>query len=590
MIRAPALRRTLPSIGKTDKVKLLLVACTVVLAGVLLIPIVAMVVGSFRGATAFPFSNTPFTFSTLSQAWSSLWSGDVLVNTVIFSAASVCLAFVLALPLAYITERTNLRWRGMLTTLIFVAMCIPGFAYALSWLLLANPQSGILNYLLRLAFGLSAPGPLSIYNLGGMIFVAGVGLVPSMWLLLAGLVRNYDETYEDAGRIAGGSPRRVWRRITLPLLRPGTGAVLLLFFIIGLQAVEIPVALGPASRVALLPEVVFQNVSPSSGALPDYSLAAGYGVFTMIISLVLIAIYFRMLRTGASYVTVGERGSAHRESSLTRAGRWACGSFVTVYGLVGAFLPMAILVYASLLRVYASPGAGPLTLSWSNYSSILGSYSQFWHFFLNSVIVAAVAAVGAVALSLILTWARIRCPTRLASAAGVLSFLPLAISGTILSLALFVASLGTPLFQTLAIMAVAEGVMWIPYSMRLIQAGQLQIAAVLDEAVQVAGLSAWRAFRHVELPLLRGVLVDALLWIFVHAMKDFTVGLILASASGALVANIFYDAYQAGYFAQAAAMMTVLVVVNVAFVGVIRRRMRAVSAPVNQLLGALNEV
>ncbi len=56
------------------------------------------------------------------------------------------------------------------------------------------------------------------------------------------------------------------------------------------------------------------------------------------------------------------------------------------------------------------------------------------------------------------------------------------------------------------------------------------------------------------------------LWVLVHAAKDFSVALLLASAGSALVANLIYESFIGGHFNESAAMLVVLITFNLILV------------------------
>jgi ABC-type Fe3+ transport system permease subunit len=56
------------------------------------------------------------------------------------------------------------------------------------------------------------------------------------------------------------------------------------------------------------------------------------------------------------------------------------------------------------------------------------------------------------------------------------------------------------------------------------------------------------------------------LWVFIHAAKDFSVALMLASAGSVVVANVIYESFVGGHFNSSAAMLVVLIAFNLLFV------------------------
>ncbi len=218
-----------------------------VVVGVLVLgPLVTMILASFRPAETLPFEPGALTMANYTAVFiADSSTGAVLRNTLVYTAGSMALALPLAFGLAFVTERTDVPLRPVLFTMMFIPMVTPVFATALGWVLLADPQGGVINEYLRLLFGLATrDGPLNIFTMGGMIFVTALGLVPSMWLLLIGVIRNMDPTLEEAASAAGIGPLGILRRVTIPLALPGILAVLVFFSIAVIDSFEIPLALG----------------------------------------------------------------------------------------------------------------------------------------------------------------------------------------------------------------------------------------------------------------------------------------------------------------------------------------------------------
>ena len=83
----------------------------------------------------------------------------------------------------------------------------------------------------------------------GMVFVSGILAIPSMWLLLLGLFRNFDPRLEEAASASGASRWQVLKRVTVPLMLPGILAVGVYFSIIFIEAFEVPLAIGTTAEI-----------------------------------------------------------------------------------------------------------------------------------------------------------------------------------------------------------------------------------------------------------------------------------------------------------------------------------------------------
>ena len=106
-----------------------------------------------------------------------------LVNSLIFSTGSSLLAFAAGLYFAWMTERTNVPWRGAIYACILVPMIVPGILTTVGWIILFGRRSGLVNLIAMQFFGLDES--IEINNMPGMIWVQGTDQIPLAFLLLA---------------------------------------------------------------------------------------------------------------------------------------------------------------------------------------------------------------------------------------------------------------------------------------------------------------------------------------------------------------------------------------------------------------------
>jgi multiple sugar transport system permease protein len=176
---------------------------------------------------------------------STFW--NALQNTFVYTL-NVPLAMALSLAIALMMHR-RLKWIGFLRTIYFLPSVTSFVAVALVWMWIYHPSFGIANFLL----GLVGIPPLQWLNstqtamISVIIFSVWLGLGYQMVIFLAGLQGIPEELYE-AARIDGASNWQLFRRITLPLLRPTTFFILVTSLISSFQvftSVYIMTAGGP---------------------------------------------------------------------------------------------------------------------------------------------------------------------------------------------------------------------------------------------------------------------------------------------------------------------------------------------------------
>jgi iron(III) transport system permease protein len=437
--------------------------------------------------------------------------------------------------------------------------------------LLLGPRAGTLNQWIRLIFGLDVrDGPINIFTMEGMIFVHALGIVPSMWLLLISVLRNMDPTLEEAAAATGASRWSIIRHVTAPLMKPGLLSIIVLFTVVGLESLETPLALGKTAGIDVLATRVYDLLNSTTGQGVQYGQPAALGVFGLAIGIIGISFYMRLIRAASRYTVITGKAYRPRIIPLGRW-RWVAVAFVMLFMLVKVVIPFAVLLATSFQRFY-QPLVPGVNIAWTtaNYESML-DWRFFGQYALNSLIVAVAAATITMLLVSFFAWQLVRWPSPLTRLVNVLAFMPLAIPGVISGLAFFLLFVGTPLYGTLILVTLAFTANYIAYGTRLMHSAQVQIHRELEEAALTAGVGHVRSFFYINLRLLLPAFVNGWLWIFVNSSRNFTIPLMVASASAQTVANMIFGRYAGGNFPISAAMMIALVTVNVLAVVVGRK-------------------
>ncbi len=178
-----------------------------------------------------------------------------LVRTLLFAGGTVALQFLIGFGMALVFAGI-VRGRKLVNTLVLLPIMIPSVVAAVMWLLILEPQFGLLNAVLRL---LGAPGNTAWLSsistaLGSMIVIETWRGVPFVALILtAGIASLPPEPYEAAS-IDGASHFQTLRYLTVPLLSPLIMLVLALRIIDALRSFDTFYVLtrgGPADATAI---------------------------------------------------------------------------------------------------------------------------------------------------------------------------------------------------------------------------------------------------------------------------------------------------------------------------------------------------
>jgi molybdate transport system permease protein len=179
-------------------------------------------------------------------------------------AATTC-SIVLGLPLAWLLARVEIRGRGLLRGLVTLPVVLPPVVGGVA-LLLAFGRRGIVGRWLDLAFGITLP-----FTTAGAVLAETFVAMPFFVLTMEGALRGLDLRLEDAARTLGARPWTVFRRVTLPLLRPAlaAGAVLCWARALGEFGATITFAGNFPGRTQTLPLAVYAALEsrPDAGIL-----------------------------------------------------------------------------------------------------------------------------------------------------------------------------------------------------------------------------------------------------------------------------------------------------------------------------------
>jgi iron(III) transport system permease protein len=138
------------------------------------------------------------------------------------------------------------------------------------------------------------------------------------------------------------------------------------------------------------------------------------------------------------------------------------------------------------------------------------------------------------------------------------SSIPLAFPGIVYGVALFWTFLMLPgisglIYGTIFPLVIALTFVRLPYSIRMISGGLMQISKELEEAARLSGASWFKNFRQIVLPLLKNSLVNSFIYTFINSIRELG-GVILLITPGSIVLTVLLLNY---YSAHAGALNTI---------------------------------
>jgi len=460
----------------------------------------------------------------------------VLGRSVILAAVVTAASVAVAVPLAWLTVRTDLPGRRAWATLAALPLVIPSYVGGFVLVSMFGPKG----------FAQDALAPLGverlpeIYGLPGAALALTLFSYPYVFLTVRGALRGTDPALEEASRSLGSGGWSTFFRITLPQLKPAiiAGALLVALY-----------SLSDFGAVSLLQFDSFsREIYTQYRSAFDRTPAAILGLMLVALTAAILALESRA-RGRARYHRSTAGSVRPRDGAVIALGRWRwpallfCGTVV----LLALVVPVGVLVFW-LARGLAA--GEPLRLLWG------AAFNSVY----VSALAAGVAALAAVPVAIL----AVRHPGRMAGFIERLSYLGYALPGIVLALALvfFGANFAPGVYNTLALLVFAYAVHFLPQAVGATRFALLQVRPSVEEAARGLGRGPAGVVTTVTAPLASsGILAGAAL-VFMTTMKELPATLLLSPLGFDTLATSIWTATSEAFFARAAAPALLLIAVS----------------------------
>ncbi len=272
-----------------------------ILMGVMLYyPMIGTVIESFYD-TSFISPEPRFVgWTVYEKVWNSRQFPKVVWNSIYWTIGVVLLQNVLGFFVAMLLNQ-GLPAQGLLRALVLLPFVLPGVVTAILWRFMYDPQLGLVNSLM-IWLGLFEDNAAWLANadtaMAAVIFVAVWKGFPFSMLIYLAALQNVDKSQLEAATIDGAGP---WRRlidVTLPSIKDVVVVNIVLTLILTFNYFDIVWVMtrgGPQNATHIFPTRIFET---GFGQF-RFGEAAVYGVFSILILAVLVALYV-IVQTGAS--------------------------------------------------------------------------------------------------------------------------------------------------------------------------------------------------------------------------------------------------------------------------------------------------
>ncbi len=488
-------------------------------------------------------------------------------NTLVLMAGNGLGVFLIGTGTAWLVATCEFPGRRTFEWALLLPLAVPAYIVAFVYtdiMEFAGPVQGLLRDL----FGWQTKRDYwfpEIRSMGGAIFVMSFVLYPYVYLLARAAFLEQSASVLEASRTLGRSPWRTFLQVAMPLARP---------------AIVVGVALALMETLADFGTVDYFAVNTLTVSVFNVWLGMGNAGGAAQIALVMLAFVVALVtlerigRKGRRYHNTSSRQVKPRRYELRSIARETATFACALPILLGFIIPAGVLTRHAIVF---------FDESWN---------AAFFGFARNSLLLATLAAVTAVAIAVFLAYGRrLTGPTF-----GVLSRISLlgyAVPGAVLAIGVLVpfarfdnavdalmrdwfgVSTGLLLSGTVFILVFAYVVRFLAVGFGAVEASLGKIQPTMDMAARSLGAGTVRTLWRIHLPLIRGSLIAAATIVFVDSMKELPATLILRPFNFDTLATHVYQFASDELLEQSALSALTIVIAGIVPVILLSRAMRS---------------
>ena len=549
--------------NRVSSQSLILIGCTLFVLYLAGVPLLMLLYGSIRSAPIGEPGAT-FTIQNYVKAYFDKEFYLLLLNSIYYALGTCSVTFLIGTFLAWVSERTNTPFKKLFIVMSLIPFIIPGILSTISWILLLSPKIGLINLAIKDTLGLES-APFNVYSMWGMIWAESIHLYPLVFLLMSAAFRNMDTSLEEAALASGSSTFQTFCHVTLPLMRPAMFSLLLINFVRGIEAFEVPALIGVPAKISVFTTKIFLAIHQFPS---DFGLAGAYAVTLLAISTVGVLLYGKLTRKEERYATVTGKGYRPRVIDLGGWKYFTLGISVVIFFLA-VILPVFVLLWSSFIPYYGVPSRELMAkMTFANYQYII-NYPLALTAFKNSFYLSVGSATLVMLLTSVIAWITVK--TRLPGRALLdnMTFIPIAMPGIVLGVSLIwvYLTLPIPIYGTIWVLLLAYITKFMPYGIRAASASMIQINKELEEASLTAGGTWFQTFRKVVLPLLMPGFTAGWIYISIIALRELSTSILLYSYNSTVLSIMAFDLWEGGQYTYVCALgvMMVLLLITMAF-------------------------
>ncbi len=468
----------------------------------------------------------------------------LLARSLALAFMSVLVAFVIGFPTAFILSARDLPCRKLCYFFVLVPLLIPPYIMAGAWIHLLSP-SGLINRTLGAAFGPSIK--LSVFSMIGCMWCLGISFFPIIAIVVAAGLARIDRSMLDVARLNTGRWGVFWHSI-VPQITPHLAASICLMLIFSLGRYGVPSLLG----VNTFPVEIFAQFS----AFYDENTAVIMSIPLVAIVILLILLQRRIMRNHR-YVSID---STNKDANAIRL------KSRRFYGFIFLLIVFSVTTLIPFVSVLANISGIPKFIA--ALHSAANSIS-------TTTVLAILSALFSIAIAIPIANYLCTVDSRFTRMIDTLSWLPIAIPGTVMGLGIIQLTAHLPnlrnndSFGWLLLCAYIG--MFCPFAIRILHASYSRSDSSLADRSALDCPRWYHRLFFVDIPLHLPAIVVSIIMIVVLVVGELNAAVLLIPPGKETMAvsidNLLH--YGANVNASALCLLEVLLVIALLAIGMI---------------------
>lgn len=532
----------------------------ILLLGLVAGPVAMVFVGALQSNAPGLPDNT-FSLDAVYRVYLSGEYYGSLIGTLVMAVSVAALSVLFGGLAAWFLTRVNVPLRRLWEFGLILPLFLSPFVGALAWLMLAAPNSGMINVNLRWMLGTDVTF-VNIMTLPGVIFVMLLFYIPYAYLFISSALKNMDPSLEEASYMNGRGSFSTAMKVTLPIMRPALVASFFFVAVLATGVFVIPAVLGLNTSFSPLAVEVYRAVTVFPARPP---VGAALGTLLFWFTLAGVYLYRRSVRNANRFVTISARGTRPRLVKL-RAGRYIAAAVFALYAFLAAVLPYAVLIVMSLTP-FAITDFRRMTFSFDGIVEVWNAPDVLTAFG-NTLWLGILVPTLTVLVGLAVAYVVVREQGRLGAIVDYLGTFPIAVPGIVFATGILWMYVRSPIYATVLLVMIALIGAYIPQAARFASAGLIQVDRSLEEAARMNGAGKLRTIFTITLPLLRPALLSAWSLLFVFATREVNEAVILSGPKSRPLAVLAWNYVEQGSIRNAAVVglfLTIVMAVGILF-------------------------